>query len=274
MTDNLPPALLPSIAELARRAGDKILEVYGQTQAIEVTQKSDESPLTIADLRAHQVIVQGLASLTPDVPVLSEEASDIPFALRKTWSHFWLVDPLDGTKEFLSRNGEFTVNIALIENHVPILGVVYVPVRQTVYIGSRTGGAFRQIAEQSAVPIHVSEVPPPTLRVVGSRSHRGDSLDQHLARLGPHEMVGVGSSLKFCLVAEGNADLYPRFGLTSEWDTAAAQAVVEAAGGCVIAVDGTPLRYNTKESLLNPNFLVFGDRTQDWRKRLGLDLPG
>jgi len=268
MSDNLPAALLSSIAELARRAGDKILEVYGQS--VQVTLKADASPLTIADLRAHKVITDGLASLTPQLPVLSEEASDIPYAVRKTWTRYWLVDPLDGTKEFLSRNGEFTVNIALIDNHVPILGVVYVPTRHTVYMGSRAGGAFRQIAEQSAEPIHVCDAPPPVLRIVGSRSHRGADDEKRLSRLEPYELVGIGSSLKFCLVAEGSADFYPRFGQTSEWDTAAAQAVVNAAGGAVIEIDGTPLRYNTRDSLLNPHFLVFGDRTRDWRKVLGL----
>jgi 3'(2'), 5'-bisphosphate nucleotidase len=274
VSDDLPVALLSSIAELARRAGDKILEVYGQ--AVQVTHKADASPLTIADLRAHKVITDGLASLTPQLPVLSEEASDIPYAVRKTWTRYWLVDPLDGTKEFLSRNGEFTVNIALIDNHVPILGVVYVPTQHTVYMGSRTGGAFRQIAEQSAQPIHVCETPPPVLRIVGSRSHRGADDEKHLSPLQPYELVGIGSSLKFCLIAEGSADFYPRFGPTSEWDTAAAQAVVNAAGGAVIEVDGTPLRYNTRDSLLNPHFLVFGARTRDWRKVLGLanESPG
>jgi 3'(2'), 5'-bisphosphate nucleotidase len=190
--------------------------------------------------------------------------------VRKTWSRYWLVDPLDGTKEFLSRNGEFTVNIALIDHHVPVLGVVYVPTRHTVYMGSRTGGAFRQVAEQSAEAIHVCEEPPPTLRVVGSRSHRSPDEQKYLSRLEPYELLAVGSSLKFCLIAEGSADFYPRFGPTSEWDTAAAQAVVNAAGGAVIQIDGTPLRYNTRESLLNPHFLVFGDRQRDWRKALGL----
>ena len=268
MSDELPAALIASIAELARRAGEKILEVYGHP--LEVTRKTDTSPLTIADLRAHKVIVDGLASITPHVPVLSEEASDIPYEVRKTWSRYWLVDPLDGTKEFLSRNGEFTVNIALIDQHVPILGVVYVPVRHTVYMGSRSGGAFRQVAEQSATPIRVRAEAPSTLRVVGSRSHRSAEEERYLSRLEPYELVGVGSSLKFCLIAEGSADFYPRFGPTSEWDTAAAQAVVNAAGGAVIEIDGTPLRYNTRESLLNPHFLVFGDRTRNWRKEMGL----
>ena len=269
MSDDLPAALLSSIAELARRAGEKILEVYGQPG--QVTRKSDASPLTIADLRAHKVIMDGLESITPHVPVLSEEGGDIPYAVRKAWSRYWLVDPLDGTKEFLSRNGEFTVNIALIDHHVPTLGVVCVPTRRTVYMGSRTGGAFRQVAEQSATPIRACDEAPTTLRVVSSRSHRSADEEKHLSRLGgPYELVGVGSSLKFCLIAEGSADFYPRFGPTSEWDTAAGQAVVNAAGGAVIEIDGTPLRYNTREGLLNPHFLVFGDRTRNWRKELGL----
>lgn len=268
MIDDLPTALLASIAELARRAGDKILEVYAQP--IDVTRKADESPLTLADIRAHQVIFAGLAALTPQIPVLSEEASDIPFAVRKAWTRYWLVDPLDGTKEFLSRNGEFTVNIALIDDHVPVMGVVSVPTRRTVYTGSRSGGAFRQIAEQAASPIRVTSDSPPTLRVVGSRSHRDAATDECIERLGPHELVAVGSSLKFCLIAEGKADFYPRFGPTSEWDTAAAQAVVEAAGGGVTRLDGQPLRYNTKDGLLNPSFLVFGDRSKHWGRLMRL----
>lgn len=268
MTADLPLALLSSIAELARRAGEEILEVYGQR--IDTTLKPDKSPLTIADLRSHQVIVAGLNALTPEIPVLSEEASEIPFAIRKTWSRYWLVDPLDGTKEFLSRNGEFTVNIALIDNHTPVLGVVGVPTQHTVYIGSHTGGAFRQIGELTAEPIRVTSPAPAVLRVVGSRSHRDQATDASIARLGPHEFVAVGSSLKFCLIAEGKADFYPRFGSTHEWDTAAAQAVVEAAGGAVTTLDGMPMRYNTQESFLNPYFLVSGDRQRDWRTLLKL----
>lgn len=271
MTGDLPTALLSSIAELARRAGEKILEVYGRS--IEVIRKSDESPLTIADMRAHHVIVAGLASLTPQIPVLSEEGSDIPYPVRKGWSRYWLVDPLDGTKEFLARNGEFTVNIALIDTHEPVMGVVSVPTRHTVYMGARKAGAFRQIAEQSAVPIEAAQDAPSVVRVVSSRSHADVESEAAIAALGPHEAIRVGSSLKFCMVAEGRADLYPRWGLTSEWDTAAGQAIVEAAGGVVVGLDGSPLRYNTKESLLNPGFVVFADRSRDWLTMLGLANP-
>jgi 3'(2'), 5'-bisphosphate nucleotidase len=254
-------ALLPAVTDLARRAGVEILAVYGQT--FEVTRKADQSPLTLADMRAHEVIARGLRELTPDVPVLSEEDRDIPYETRRQWNRYWLVDPLDGTKEFVSRNGEFTVNIALIENHAPVLGVVHVPVSDTTYGGNIDSGAVRQTGAEPAIAISVHVPASEPLRVVGSRSH-GTNLDQHLTGLGPHTLLSIGSSLKFCLVAEGNADFYPRFGPTSEWDTAAAQAVLEAAGGVVVTTDGAPLRYNQKAGLLNPNFLAFGDKTRDW----------
>lgn len=261
-------SLLPAVAAIAKRAGADILGVYAHS--FEVSSKADQSPLTQADLRAHQTIVQGLLALTPQIPVLSEEASDIPFEERRTWQRYWLVDPLDGTKEFISRNGEFTVNIALIENHAPVLGVVYVPVTDTLYSGLVGEGAARQVGIGGSTPIHVCTPVPPTLRIVGSRSHaKAGSLDPYLAKLGPHTLLNVGSSLKFCLVAEGSADLYPRFGPTSEWDTAAAHAVVEAAGGAVVDAQGQPLRYNLKAELLNPHFFVFGDTTRDWLALLG-----
>jgi 3'(2'), 5'-bisphosphate nucleotidase len=259
---------MAEVVRLAQRAGDEILSVYGEQ--FEVTHKSDQSPLTLADLRSHEIIVQGLHALTPDVPVLSEEASDIPYEQRRQWTRYWLVDPLDGTKEFVSRNGEFTVNIALIENHVPTLGVVHVPVTSTTYTGAAGVGAFRKVDAEAAQPVSVRTPAASPLRIVGSRSHRGDSLDQYLPRLAPYELIAVGSSLKFCLVAEGNADFYPRFGPTSEWDTAAAQAIVEAAGGAVVKTDGERLRYNTKAELLNPHFLVYGDRSRDWLRILSL----
>lgn len=258
--------LLAQVVKLAQRAGDAILSVYGEQ--FDVTHKSDQSPLTLADLRSHEIITQGLRALTPAVPVLSEEASDISFEQRRQWQRYWLVDPLDGTKEFVSRNGEFTVNIALIDNHVPVLGVVHVPVTSTTYTGAIGAGAFRQVDGQTPEPLRVRSPADTPLRIVGSRSHRGDTLDQYLPKLAPYELLAVGSSLKFCLVAEGSADFYPRFGPTSEWDTAAAQAVVEAAGGAVVKTNGEQLRYNTKADLLNPHFLVYGDRGRDWLKIL------
>jgi len=257
-------ALLTAVAGIARRAGEAILEVYA-AGAISAQTKADASPLTAADLRAHELIVHALGELTPGTPVLSEEeAAGIPFAQRGSWQRYWLVDPLDGTKEFLSRNGQFTVNIALIEDHVPALGVVHVPVTDVSYQGLPGEGAWRQRAHDPSEAIHVAARSAEPPRVAASRSHRGDSLDAFLARLGPHELIAVGSSLKFCMVAEGAADVYPRLGPTSEWDTAAAHAVVAAAGGTVSALDGTPLRYNSGEGLLNPSFVAFGPKDHDW----------
>jgi 3'(2'),5'-bisphosphate nucleotidase (EC 3.1.3.7) len=261
MTSNVA-SLLPDVASIARRAGAAILDVY--SGKFDVAHKADSSPLTIADMRSHEIIVHALRELTPNVPVLSEEASDVPFDERSTWTRYWLVDPLDGTKEFVSRNGEFTVNIALIEDHVPTLGVVFVPVRDTLYMGTRSEGAKRQVGSDAATEIGVTRPAATPLRIVGSRSHRDGRLEAYLPKLEPYELVSIGSSLKFCLIAEGSADFYPRLGPTSEWDTAAAQAVVEATGGAVTTLDGKPLRYNTKADILNPNFLVFGDTERDW----------
>jgi 3'(2'), 5'-bisphosphate nucleotidase len=254
--------LRDAVIALAKQAGVAIMEVYGGK--FDVTAKDDSSPLTIADLLSHEVIAAGLRALTPNWPVLSEESAAIPFSERSNWSTYWLVDPLDGTKEFVSRNGEFTVNIALIHDHAPAFGVVYVPATATVYFGGKSLGAFKERGDtsaqkiQPAIPAHT----PP--RVVGSRSHRGELLDEYLIRLGAHTLISMGSSIKFCLIAEGKADLYPRLGPTSEWDTAAAQAVVEGAGGVVCTPDGLPLRYNTKAEILNPHFFVYADRTRDW----------
>jgi 3'(2'), 5'-bisphosphate nucleotidase len=255
-------ALVDPVSALARQAGAAILEVYAEK--FDVTNKADSSPLTIADLRSHEIIVKGLSTLTPQIPILSEEASDISFEERKQWDRYWLVDPLDGTKEFVSRNGEFTVNIALIDRHSAVLGAVYVPVKDTLYLGVRAQGAYKQVGSQPRIAIRTSSPANSPLRLVGSRSHRDSTLDKHLSKLEPCDFVAVGSSLKFCLVAEGMADLYPRFGPTSEWDTAAAQAVVEAAGGAVVKLDGAPLQYNAKPELLNPHFLVFGDTSKNW----------
>jgi 3'(2'), 5'-bisphosphate nucleotidase len=255
--------MLAHVVDIARRAGDEIMDVYssGETHA---SSKEDNSPLTVADLRSHRLIEDALHALTPGIPVLSEESSAVPFEERSRWSRYWLVDPLDGTKEFISRNGEFTVNIALIEGHRPTLGVVHVPAQSVTYWGVPGEGAWRSTGDAAPVAIRTQKPAAATVRVVGSRSHRGDSLDAYLARLGAHEMVPVGSSLKFCMVADGRADLYPRLGPTSEWDTAAAQAVVEGACGAVVKLDGQPLDYNAKAELLNPHFFVYGDAGRDW----------
>jgi 3'(2'), 5'-bisphosphate nucleotidase len=260
-------ALLEAVAGIARAAGEEILAVYAAGDVIATT-KADASPLTEADLRAHALICEQLAQLEPRWPVLSEEAANTPYSERVRWSRYWLVDPLDGTKEFLSRNGQFTVNIALIEDHAPVLGVVHVPVSDTSYRGLPGAGAWRAQGPAAVTPIRVAAHAATPLRVVGSRSHRGDSLDGFLQRVQPFELQAIGSSLKFCRVAEGAADVYPRLGPTSEWDTAAAHAVVLAAGGRVTQLDGMPLRYNTRAELLNPFFVASGPQDRDWTSLL------
>jgi 3'(2'), 5'-bisphosphate nucleotidase len=264
------PPLLDDLLQLAREAGDAILKIYNTDFSVE--QKQDNSPLTEADLASHRTIVSALERLSPDIPVLSEESSKIPFETRCSWQRYWLIDPLDGTKEFVKRNGEFTVNIALIEGSRPTLGIVYAPVLDRLYYGSIGNGAWRQDGHGKATAIQVASQHRQPMQVAGSRSHAGDSLKQFLESLGKHELLSMGSSLKLCLVAEGEADIYPRLGPTSEWDTAAAQAVVEAAGGRVTTLDLKPLEYNTKDSLLNPYFLVFGDDSVSWSDYLlGVD---
>lgn len=257
-----PSRFLEAAVRLAKQAGDAILEIYDSVFTVQ--RKVDQSPLTAADLASHECILRGLREIEPKYPVLSEESGVVPFARRANWEWYWLVDPLDGTKEFVKRNGEFTVNIALIHKHQPVLGVVHAPVLGLTYFAAACCGAFRQRDERPPERIHVR--PEASVRpvVVGSRSHSDRWMEKYLARLGDHELRAMGSSLKFCLVAEGEADLYPRLGQTSEWDTAAAQCVVTEAGGSVVDLEGKPLQYNLKDSLLNPYFLVFGDKTKPW----------
>lgn len=260
-------SLIDPVVGLAEEAGRAILEVYSTD--FDVQSKDDESPLTQADLASNRVISAGLASLTPAIPVISEESGLPDFDVRRSWDRYWLVDPLDGTREFVNRNGEFTVNIALIERNRPVLGVVHVPVQGKTYTGCEGAGAARRESGEAPVSIHVAQASGDPVRVVGSRSHRGTSLDAYLAAIGKHVMVPMGSSLKFCVVAEGRADLYPRLGPTSEWDTAAAQAVVEQAGGRVVTLDGKSMKYNMKSDILNPHFLVIGAADREWLA----DLP-
>lgn len=267
---NDPCHLLPSVIELARSAGHKIMEIYSRD--FNVTHKDDHSPLTEADTAAHNTIMSGLRQLTPNVPVLSEESTEISFEERSSWQRYWLVDPLDGTREFIKRNGEFTVNIALIGQQRVLLGVVYVPVSDVCYFACRNNGAYKQLPGSTPVVIRVRHRNGATPTVVGSRSHSGEHMEKFLANLGVHEILSIGSSLKICLVAEGQADIYPRLGLTSEWDTAAAQCIVEEAGGKLTDTSMRPLLYNTKPSLLNPYFFVFGDADHDWSSYLSAEL--
>ncbi len=260
--------MIEPVVALATEAGQAILEVYATD--FDVQSKDDESPLTQADLASHRRIIAGLTQLTHDIPIISEEEGLPDFEVRRQWQRYWLIDPLDGTKEFVNRNGEFTVNIALIDNNRPVLGVVHVPVQDRTYLGCEGHGAELRDG-QSVAPIRVADSSGQPLRVVGSRSHRGTSLDRFLQAVGDADMLPMGSSLKFCVVAQGRADVYPRLGPTSEWDTAAAQAVVEQAGGKVLELDGKPLSYNQKEDILNPWFVVIGPADRDWLALLAGD---
>lgn len=251
--------VIPELETIARQAGEAIMDVYRlahPADGVESEAKTDGSPVTEADRRAHAIIAAALADRWPETPILSEEGKDIPYDERSGWERFWLVDPLDGTKEFIRGLDEFTVNIALIERGRPILGVVYAPAKDVMYSASLESGATVQEGEASPRPIHV--LPPDAgegLVVVVSRSHASPELEDYLSGLQVRERIPSGSSLKLCAVAEGHAHLYPRLGPTSEWDIGAGQAVVEAAGGEVVTLDGRPLLYN-KQSILNPSFVA------------------
>ncbi|MEZ2575688.1 MULTISPECIES: 3'(2'),5'-bisphosphate nucleotidase CysQ [Buttiauxella] len=243
--------MLDKICQLAREAGVAIMQVYEGQKPLEATHKSDDSPVTAADIAAHTIILKGLQALTPEIPVLSEEDPQT-WETRQHWQRYWLVDPLDGTKEFLKRNGEFTVNIALIENGKAVLGVVFAPVLNVMYSAAE-GKAWKE-ENGARNQIHVRDARPPL--VVISRSHGDDELKEYLHQLGEHQTTSIGSSLKFCLVAEGQAQLYPRFGPTNIWDTAAGHAVAAAAGAHVHDWQGKSLDYTPRESFLNPGFRV------------------
>ncbi len=265
--------LLPEINRIAKEAGEKIMEVYdnGFDIKTDVTIKADDSPVTTADLAADKHIDQELKKLLPLFPILSEESAKLPFAERASRETYWLVDPLDGTKEFINRRDSFTVNIALIHQHKSILGVVYAPALDVLYYACKGFGCYKQEGVNPAQKIQARRLPEVPV-FAGSRLHGSDVLTQFLqnveADIGQCELVSMGSSLKMCLVAEGTADLYPRLALTSEWDTAAAHCVVEEAGGQLVKTDMSPLLYNTKDSLLNPFFFTIGDNECDWTKYL------
>ena len=270
----LDQTFLNQLIEISKDAGKAILEVYNREGDLNVNKKSDDSPITEADLAAHKIIEERLKQLTPDIPFLSEESEMPDYQTRSQWESYWLVDPLDGTKEFVNRNGEFTVNIALIKNHKPVAGIVYVPVTDVAYYGAEGLGAFKKAANNSVEPIStrtMAEKVGPTI-VVASRRHGAEKLDAALElienKFGECDLANMGSSLKICLVAEGKADIYPRLAPTCEWDTAAAQAVLEAAGGVVVDPDMAVFEYNRKEALLNPFFFALGDSVDAWQEVL------
>jgi 3'(2'), 5'-bisphosphate nucleotidase len=246
---------LPDVLKIADTASEKVLSIY--MTDFKVNYKADESPITAADVPSHRVIVEGLRNLSHDIPVLSEEGAAIPWSEREHWRRFWLIDPIDGTRDFTQRTGEFTVNIALIEDGEPILGLVTTaPALKEAYWGLKGEGAYKRDRTGQVRRISVA-VPGETKRVVASKNHLNDETKAFIDKLGVHVLVQAGSSLKFCKIAEGHADIYPRLGPTCEWDTGAAHAVLAAAGGKVETLDGSPLRYG-KEDVLNPFFVASG----------------
>lgn len=262
-------ALLPEVRRIAIEAGEKIMEVYKSGYDVEI--KEDKSPVTTADLAANKHIVNELNKLSPRFPVLSEESATLPFEERAKHETYWLVDPLDGTKEFINRRDSFTVNIALIHRHKSILGVIYAPALGVSYYAAQGLGSFKQASDKQE-PIKAREFVADETVFAGSRSHTGKAmqmfLDNFSKEYGDYELVSMGSSLKMCMVAEGLADLYPRLWLTSEWDTAAAHCIVNEAGGKLVQTDMSPLLYNTKDSLLNPYFFTIGNNSIAWDKYL------
>lgn len=272
----LEQPFLEKVVAMAKAAGAAIVQVY--STEFSVALKEDDSPLTHADLAAHHVIVSALNALTPHIPILSEESEIVDFEIRSQWTQYWLIDPLDGTREFVKRNGEFTVNIALINNNSAVLGVVYAPVTELSYFASRGHGAYKQLKNEVPIAIHTKLLNPEQPIIAGSRSHTDEKMQRFMRNLETHlksaygdakpELISMGSSLKICLVAEGVADVYPRLGPTYEWDTAAAHCILNEAGGDVVDAESTSLTYNTKPSLLNPCFFAQGGDTHLWANYL------
>jgi 3'(2'), 5'-bisphosphate nucleotidase len=273
MVANVDQYLQPAL-KVAKKAGIALLELYRKPGPFEVRTKPDSSPLTDADILAHEIIKVGLTEITPTIPVLSEEDCQIPFEERRQWPYYWLVDPLDGTREFIHRSDEFTVNIALIHNGRPILGIIYIPVTDISFFACEKQAAFKQEADQPPQPIHVRPwaAGQNIVIVIGQRS-KTTRLQEMLQKNQKYELLRLGSALKFCWIAEGKADIYPCLGTPYEWDTAAGQCIVEAAGGQTIDLQRLkPLQYNAKESLVSPPFIVVGDahlltQLNTWRQK-------
>jgi 3'(2'), 5'-bisphosphate nucleotidase len=258
--------LLPNVIEIARSAGQLVLDIY-QNRNYEEFTKSDNTPVTSADLAAHKLIMERLPELTPDIPVLSEEDADVSLAERKKWHRYWLVDPLDGTQEFIARSGDFATIIALVENNKPVMGVVYAPVSGVVYYAYQGHGAWKipEMDESIPISVHKHELEKQNIAIAISRRQDINRITESMSKEWNYDLIPLGSAaLKACLVAEGSADCYLRLGPTGEWDTAATQCIVEEAGGTILNTKLTPLSYNLRETLENPNFIVIGDKDLSW----------
>jgi len=253
--------LSTEINQVARQAGEMIRKYFNSSYEIEL--KQDQSPVTTADIEANNFIEQQLHSLTPEIPRISEESENTSYQERKHWGTFWLIDPLDGTREFIKNRPDFTVNIALVREQQPILGAIYLPMADQLYFAAEGDHAYRQDQSTLPIEIHVNKKISSTPIICGSRYHAGKSMQAFLNAVGNHELITRGSSIKSCLIADGSADIYPRFGPTWEWDTAAAQCIIVQAGGYLTTLDMKSLAYN-KESLLNPSFLAFANKQHNW----------
>ena len=247
---------IKKLIKISKNAGDAIMDIYESD--FDVNLKSDQSPLTKADILSNKIICQSLKKITPDIPILSEESSDIAYHERSKWNQYWLIDPLDGTKEFIKKNGEFTTNIALIFENRPIYGMIHVPASNEIFWGSKEMGSYHLKGDSLSdmKKISASQEKKDSLRIVSSRSHPSGGLKILLEKLEKFELVRVGSSLKFCLIAKGEADCYPRLGPTCEWDTAAGEIIAESAGANIVNLENKTMKYNHKENYLNPHFLV------------------
>lgn len=264
-------SLLNQALLIIQTAGQVVYDIYRHTDDYRVTYKADDSPITLADQKSHDILVSGLKHLTlfgKTIPILSEEGKEIPFEVRRHWQSYWLIDPLDGTKEFLAKTDEFAINVALIHENCPILGLVYAPCKQLCYFGLNQQGAFVKTFDQAPQPLRVTSVHNP-LRVALSRHHQ-QGPENLFAESPDKEIIYCGSALKICLIAEGKADVYPRLGPTSEWDTAAGHCILAEAGGQIIDLEGRPLRYNLGPTLENPSFLAVSNINQNWVERLQL----
>lgn len=255
--------LLPEVVAIAKQAGAAIMPIY-ERREFNIKLKADDSPLTEADLLANEIIMHALEELAPDIPYLSEEGAEVPYSERKKWQRYWLVDPLDGTNEFISHTNHFTINIALIVNHKPVIGVSFAPALEKCYYACQGSGAFCELASGEIQKIQTRKVDPSHIDVIVSHTIGIKGLEKFLAQLPSFKIVYFGGSLKICLIAEGNGDIYPRLGTNCEWDTAAPQCILEEAGGALLTFDFKPLQYNTKDSLYNPHFLVVGDPGFAW----------
>ena len=263
-------SLLPSIIDIAKEAGEAILAIYQQGQ-FEHQLKADLTPVTTADMQAHNILVQRLTKLTPDIPILSEEGADIPLEVRRAWQAYWLVDPLDGTQEFISGTGDFTTVIALVVNQQPVMGVVYCPVKDTLFYAIKSHGAWKQTGKNRPISLAVKQhaANDKSLAItIGYRQNQTKTCSRFSKEWQPHLTLLGSASLKSCLVAEGAADCYLRIGPTGEWDTAAVQCIVEEAGGAIRSLKWHSLTYNQRRSLENPNFIVIGDKQLPWQNIL------